>query len=457
MRQFFLALLIACSVSAMSAQSLRQSVENGVKTSVRQSENHEWREAFATCRSLDAMIGSGNPDLHYLVAKERFRLYYRINKLSESKGQMALMENYARASKKNDVIEDMLMRKAAFHKSIGNVTLASNCYKEIFAMNTKGLGDDGKEKCFKGMITRAKAEKNAHMADVIGRMYAAWTDSIAGIRAAKELQTIKEQYAAAQEEIDSKATKITAQWAFIIILIVVAVALAVALVFFLIVMLKNVREIKRLKTSLAIANTNNEQKNLFLNNISAQIRPSLDAMEQGDTKRHIKALQSYISHIEEYMALEQSREEKYEFANRNMGQFCEKVAEEAKKVVKQGTAVTFNSQPISFSTNEEALHTLVMSIVGEVAKESSLERITIEFKKRNPHTGHLLITAVGMKLTEEQRASLFCAFSEIVDLTVGDGLTYPTCSLIAYKLNGHLRLDDDYRQGTRFVVELKDA
>ena len=140
MRKFFLALLLACCISAVSAQSLRQSVENGVKTSVRQSENHEWKEAFATCRSLDAMIGSGNPDLHYLVAKERFRLYYRINKLTESKGQMALMENYARASRKNDVIEDMLMRKAAFHKSIGNVTLAANCYKEIFAMRAKGLG-----------------------------------------------------------------------------------------------------------------------------------------------------------------------------------------------------------------------------------------------------------------------------------------------------------------------------
>ena len=457
MRKFFLALLLACCISAVSAQSLRQSVENGVKTSVRQSENHEWKEAFATCRSLDAMIGSGNPDLHYLVAKERFRLYYRINKLTESKGQMALMENYARASRKNDVIEDMLMRKAAFHKSIGNVTLAANCYKEIFAMRAKGLDDDGKEKCFTGMIAEAKQEKNAHMADVIGRMYAAWTDSIAGIRAAKELQTIKEQYAAAQEDIDSKATKITAQWAFIIILIVIGVALAVALVFFIIVMLKNVREIRRLKTSLSIANANNDQKNLFLNNISAQIRPSLDAIEQGDAKRHVKALQNYVSHIEEYMALEQCREERYEFASHNMGQFCEKVAEEAKKLVRQGTAVTFNSQPISFSTNEQALHTLVMGIVAEAAKDSDLERITIEFKKRNPHTGHLLVTALGIKLTEEQRASLFQPFSEIVDLTVGDGLTYPTCSLIAYKLNGHLRLDDEYRQGTRFVVELKDA
>ena len=102
MKKIMIAFWLLCSTIALSAQTLRQSVENGVQTSVRQSENHEWREAFATCRALDAMIGNGNPDLHYLVAKERFRLYYHIKKMPECRAQLALMENYARASKKND-------------------------------------------------------------------------------------------------------------------------------------------------------------------------------------------------------------------------------------------------------------------------------------------------------------------------------------------------------------------
>ena len=104
MKKIMIAFWLLCSTIALSAQTLRQSVENGVQTSVRQSENHEWREAFATCRALDAMIGNGNPDLHYLVAKERFRLYYHIKKMPECRAQLALMENYARASKKNDLI-----------------------------------------------------------------------------------------------------------------------------------------------------------------------------------------------------------------------------------------------------------------------------------------------------------------------------------------------------------------
>ena len=455
MKKIMIAFWLLCSTIALSAQTLRQSVENGVQTSVRQSENHEWREAFATCRALDAMIGNGNPDLHYLVAKERFRLYYHIKKMPECRAQLALMENYARASKKNDLIEDMLTKKAGLAKTTGNISLATECCKEIFAIHAKGKDDDGKEQCYKVMIAKAKQEKNAFMADVIGRMYSKWSDSIAGVRSANELKDAKAQFAAAQEEIDSKATKITAQWVFIVVLIVIAAGLGAALAFFVLLMFKNIREIKRLKESLSLANSNNAQKNRFLNNISAQIRPALNAMENGDTKRQIKALQSYMDHIERYMALEQTRDEHYQTAEENMAKFCQTAADEVKKIVRQGTAVTYNSQSFSFSTNAEALREIVLGIVSEAVKHDGVERITIEFKKRNPHTGHLNITVVGMRLPEEKRESLFQAFTETVDLTEGDGLTYPTCSLMAYKLDGHLRLDDEYRQGTRFVLELK--
>ena len=125
-------------------------------------------------------------------------------------------------------------------------------------------------------------------------------------------------------------------------------------------------------------------------------------------------------------------------------------------MVKSTTEVTCTAQPISFATNEDALRTILLNIVEEVVKADGVERINLEFKKRNPHTGNFLVTAVGMTLPEEKRETLFQAFSEIADLTEDDGLTFPTCSLMAYKLNGHLRLDDEFRHGIRFVVELKD-
>lgn len=40
------------------------------------------------------------------------------------------------------------------------------------------------------------------------------------------------------------------------------------------------------------------------------------------------------------------------------------------------------------------------------------------------------------------------------DLTLGDGLGLPICSLIATKMNGSLTLDTGYSKGARFVLEL---
>jgi len=52
-----------------------------VKTSIAYTENRLWKEAFATCRQMDALIntceqegGSARYDLRYPVAKERLRM-----------------------------------------------------------------------------------------------------------------------------------------------------------------------------------------------------------------------------------------------------------------------------------------------------------------------------------------------------------------------------------------------
>ena len=94
MRKLILLLMLSGSVLSMQAQSsLRKQVEDGIKTSISLTEEHEWREAFATCHALDVAIGKGNPDLHYLVSKERFRMYSRINKPNDARSQMEKMES----------------------------------------------------------------------------------------------------------------------------------------------------------------------------------------------------------------------------------------------------------------------------------------------------------------------------------------------------------------------------
>jgi K+-sensing histidine kinase KdpD len=216
---------------------------------------------------------------------------------------------------------------------------------------------------------------------------------------------------------------------------------------------KNMVKIKHLKDSLEIANNNNDRKSLFINNISEQINPSLDAIARGD-KQQVTALQNFMQHIKEYMILENSREQLYEQTDLNMENLCKDVVAEAKETIKCDLPIKIDAHGITFPSNEEAVKQLLVCLIGELAKSKDTERISLEFKKRNPHTGNFIVTGIGFKIPENKRENLFQAFAEVQDLTVDDGMKLPTCALMAYKLNGNLRLDEEFAQGTRFVVEL---
>ena len=441
MRKLILLFMLSFGAISMQAQSsLKKQVEEGIEESIRLTQEREWREAFATCRALDSAIGKGNPDLHYLVAKERFRMYSRINKPNDARSQMEKMEDYARQSGKSDVIEDMLIAKGSYCAKTGNTSLAQKCYREVFNRRAKGKDD-------------ASGKENALMASMLEKMYTQWKDSIANDRAAAELKAVKAQYAEAQEDIDSKATKIAVQWGFIIVLIIIAVALALALAFFVLLKFKNMLKIKKLNDSLEIANNNNERKSLFINNISEQINPSLDAIARGDSKQ-VTALQNFMQHIKEYMVLENSREELYEQDDLNMERLCMDVVNEVRQSVSADLPIKMDAHGITFPSNEEALKQLLVALIAELAKSSETERVSLEFKKRNPHTGNFIVSGIGYSMPEERRDIAFQAFAEVRDLAEDDGMQLPTCALIAYKLNGNLRLDDEFSQGTRFVVEL---
>ena len=66
----------------------------------------------------------------------------------------------------------------------------------------------------------------------------------------------------------------------IIALCVLSAILAAGLLFLATLLFKHIRQVKKLKHSLQIANENNEQKSKFIGNISAQIEPSLNTIDE---------------------------------------------------------------------------------------------------------------------------------------------------------------------------------
>ena len=463
MKKLILILTFACGLMAVQAQnaSLRKSVEDGIKTSIQQTENREWKEAFATCRALDGMIATEEqktkkqaPELHYLVSKERLRMYMRLNNAEQSKLQIEKLEDFAEKAKQDEVSEDLLMTKAGYYQKFGMNDKSLLCYKQLVQRRSQGKDEQGIDKCYQDMLAQAKTGKNASLTRALERLYTNWQDSIKAVKASQELQALKDDYSASQNLLAEKESKISTQKGGIVFLCILAACLAGGLLFFIGIMLKNIRQIKKLKKSLSIANDNNEQKSKLINNIGEQITPSLDAIESGNVKKHVQALKDLMQHIQAYMELESTREERYEMKDMNIQALCEGIMNKAKESFRPDVVANLNVPRVNVRTNAEALENVLLYLLGNAALHTESGKITLEFKKRSAHSGQFIVTDTGSGIPEEKRTNLFKPFAEVQDLTKGDGLGLPTCALIAYKLNGTLRLDEEYKKGTRFVLEL---
>ena len=463
MKKTLFILSFACCLMAVQAQNanLKKSVEDGIKTSIQQTENREWKEAFATCRALDSMIAieeqkskKATPELHYLVSKERLRMYMRLNNAEQSKLQVEKLEDFAERAKQDEVSEDLLMTKAGYYQKFGMNDKSLQCYKQLVQKRSQGKDEQGVDKCYQDMLAQAKTGKNASLTRALERLYTNWQDSIKAVKAAQELQALQNEYSASQNLLAEKESTISTQKGGIIFLCILAAALAGGLLFFIGIMLKNIRQIKKLKKSLSIANDNNEQKSKLINNIGEQITPSLDAIEGGNVKKHVQALKNLMQHIQTYMALESTREERYEMKDMNIQALCEGIMNKAKESFRPDVVATLNVPRVNVRTNAEALENVLLYLLGNAAIHTETGKITLEFKKRSAHSGQFIVTDTGTGIPEEKRLTLFKPFAEVQDLTKGDGLGLPTCSLIAYKLNGTLRLDEEYKKGTRFILEL---
>ena len=463
MKKTLFILSFACCLMAVQAQNanLKKSVEDGIKTSIQQTENREWKEAFATCRALDSMIAieeqkskKATPELHYLVSKERLRMYMRLNNAEQSKLQIEKLEDFAERAKQDEVSEDLLMTKAGYYQKFGMNDKSLQCYKQLVQKRSQGKDEQGVDKCYQDMFAQAKTGKNASLTRALERLYTNWQDSIKAVKAAHELKALQDEYSASQNLLAEKENTISTQKGGIIFLCILAAALAGGLLFFIGIMLKNIRQIKKLKKSLSIANDNNEQKSKLINNIGEQITPSLDAIEGGNVKKHVQALKDLMQHIQAYMELESTREERYEMKDMNIQALCEGIMNKAKESFRPDVVATLNVPRVNVRTNAEALENVLLYLLGNAAIHTETGKITLEFKKRSAHSGQFIVTDTGTGIPEEKRLTLFKPFAEVQDLTKGDGLGLPTCSLIAYKLNGTLRLDEEYKKGTRFILEL---
>ena len=177
-------------------------------------------------------------------------------------------------------------------------------------------------------------------------------------------------------------------------------------------------------------NEHNALKTQFIRNISAQMKPTLDTLDA--SQPGVQALLAFSNHIEELSALEDTLTEPYEMEETNVSTFCEGVMDQIRGTEKAGVTLTVNAPKLTVKINKEHTARILLHLLRNAAEHTPADgKIWLDFKKRGAHTQQFIVTDTGAGIPEEQRASLFKPFSGLKDLTQGDGLGLPICSLEA--------------------------
>ena len=162
---------------------------------------------------------------------------------------------------------------------------------------------------------------------------------------------------------------------------------------------------------------------------------------------------SFAEHIQTLSDVENTTS--VELEETQIQPLCESLVEEIRPQIKDSVALTVTVPKMAVKIHKEYITYVVRHLLKNAVTYTPAEgKITLEFKKRSPHTYQFLITNTGSVIPEEKREDVFKPFLEIKDLVEGDGLGLPICKQMALKMNGDLDIDPAFTKGTRFVLNL---
>ena len=108
---------------------------------------------------------------------------------------------------------------------------------------------------------------------------------------------------------------------------------------------------------------------------------------------------------------------------------------------------------LSIHTSRLYLKRSLREILYNAAKYSDGQNVLMEVEREGDKI-HFIIEDTGKGITDDDRENIFKFFIKVDDLSEGLGLGLPLAKRHAELLNGDLKLDTDYHEGCRFILEL---
>ncbi|MDR0575030.1 MAG: HAMP domain-containing histidine kinase [Tannerella sp.] len=448
-------------------------VECGLKADSLYVKEYFFKEAFELCRNMDAIILKGEEkenkklfDLRLLIVKERLRIYMILKNAERAKEQLAIMDEISRQAKNETMNETILNAKANYYFTFGSVAQGINYYDQLINFYHQKGDTEKVAECLKNIATLAEKSNNASLATGIYKQYITWNDSLNRIAATNKLIEIKQIHDETQNLLKKKEDDLSSKQRVIVTLCVLIIILIAALSISIIILLRFVAIIKKQKNNVKIIGEYSQSKSRLLQNISTLMAPALDllaaytakqisgeANQQEKISTQIDSLRRFYNDIQELSLLENSLDEPYELINYDVTKLCKDVANKARPHVKQGVDFQVNAFKIEIKMNPEQLDRILTHLLKNAAFHTETGKISLDFKKKGAHIHEFIVTDTGCGIPEELRENIFKPFTEIKDLTKGDGLGLPICSLIAKKMNGELTLNMT-KTGSQFVLKL---
>lgn len=447
--------------NAFSSQGkYEQAVECGINACALYHRENYYKEAFELLRSADLLVNDGEqkqskpmPALHFRISKERLQMYINLKNPARAKEQLNKLEETAKAAHNDSLSNDLLYTQANYYYTFGMNAQGDACINRLIGQYKEQKNYAKVDESYKNLINIARKANNAGLVARTYDKYILWTDSVKALTAQDELNIVTRKYEESLATIQEKDDSLSAKQYIIIGLCVLAGVLAAALVLGAIVLMRFIFLTRKQKKAIQIANEHNELKSQFIRNISAQMEPTLNTLDANQPG--VQALKTFAEHIQELSELESTLAETYEMREININTFCESVMDKIKAGLKPDITATVNAPKLSVKTNPEQLERILLHLLNNAAQFTPEGgKIWLDFKKRGAHTQQLIVSDTGCGIPAEAQENLFKPFTEVKDLTQGDGLGLPICSLIATKMNGNLTLDNSYTKGCRFVLEL---
>ena len=438
----------------------QKAVECGTKVAALYYRENYYKEAFDILRAADQLTiaceqkdHKQRPELRYATAKVRLQMYTKLKKGANAKEQLARMEDMARAANIDSLNLDLLYTKASHYYTFGQIAQGDEAINKLIEGYREAKQYDKVIDCYKTLIGIARRSGNAAMTSRTYEQYIMWKDSVRVLKGKDELAALKKECAEKQATIDEKDSSLSTRQYIIAGLCVLSVILAAALVLGAVVLVRFIVLTRKQKKTIAVANEHNELKNGFIRNISEQMSPTLDKLDA--SLPAVGALKGFIGNIQKLSELEAELSEPCEMEERNIASLCDGIAKKMEGKTKAGVTLTVNAPRLSMKVNPQLLEHILLHLLNNAAIYTPEGgKITLDYKKRGAHTHQFIVTDSGCGIDPEKRDNLFKPFTEVRDLTKGDGLGLPICALMATRMNGALTLDPNHTKSARFILEL---